>query len=197
MRIAAIKTMRIPASLMLLCCEIASILILRGQPNFHVFLPASLAVILLILPLFWIQEIWRQNISYFVFAYFALGAALYADELLVGKGLPEAPFNLVFVLILIGLIRKSRQGSKNLDELEYRIRMGEDIRFFWVCINLAGILTCLIYLAYHPDGRWANLMLPIAFLFLCGIVYCLFVKQVKTRPNFHSSQEKLDSGTRA
>ncbi len=198
MKMPAIQKIRVPVLLALACGEIAAIFILRGQPGFRVFLVTSLAVILLIPPLLWIQEIWRRNISYFVVAFVALGMALLFADLLTGRGLSSAPFCLLFYpLLILGLIRKGRFRSNDISDEQYRIRKAEDTRFFWVCINLAGIVSCFIYLAYHPDGKLANLPLPVAFLFLCGIVYCLFIKQTNVGSGIDSSQDKLGSGGRS
>ena len=198
MKISAIQKVRIPLFLALACGEIAAIYILRGQPGFRVFLVVSLTVTLLILPLLWIQEIWRRNISYFVVALFALGATLFAADLLDGRRPSRAPLNLLFVgFLIVGLIRNSRRRTNQLSEEQYQIRKAEDIRFFWVCINLAGMLSCFIYLAYRPDGKWASLPLPVAFLFLCGVVYCLFIKRTHIGSGVDSSQDKFDSGGRA
>jgi len=198
MKIPAIQKMRIPLLLALACSEIAAIFIVHGQPGFHVFLAASLAVVLLILPILWIQEIWRRNISYFVVVFFVLGVALWLCDLLVGRGLSQAPLSLLFVsLLILGLIRKGHRHSKDYSEEQYRIRKAEDIRFFWVFVDLAGIVSCFVYLAYHPDGKWANLSLPIAFLFLCGTVYCLFIKRTDIGSSNDSSREGLDRGGRA
>jgi hypothetical protein len=190
--------MRIPLLLALAFSEIAAIFILRGQPSFHVFLAASLTLVLLTLPLLFIQEIWSRNVSYFVFVFFALGVSLSIEELLVGRGLTQAPLNLLFVsLLFLGLIRRDLWRTKNFSEEQSRIRKAEDIRFFWVCVNLAGIVACFVDLAFHPNGNWAYLALPIAFLFLCGTVYCLFIRRTHIGSSNDSSRERLDPGGRA
>lgn len=195
MKLPIVAKIRIPILLALACGEIASITLLCGHPGFHGFVAASLAVMLLILPLFWIQEFWRRNISYFIVVFCALGVALLIADLLVGRGLTQVSLNLLFLsFIILGSLRKNRQQSKDFEEEQYQIRKTEDIRFFWVCINLVGIVFCFIYLAYYPDGKWANAPLPVAFLFLCGVIYCLFIKRTHISSGSDSGQDKLDSG---
>jgi hypothetical protein len=198
MKLPSIAKIRIPILLTLGCGEIASIILMRGHPDFHGFVAASLAVILLILPLFWIQEFWRRNISYFVVVFCALGVALLIADLLLGRGLTGTPLNLLFIsFMILGLLRKNREQSKDFGEEQYQIRKAEDIRFFWVSINLVGIVSSFVYLAYYPDGKWANASFPVAFLFLCGVVYCLFIMRTHISSGSDSGQDKLDSGGRA
>jgi hypothetical protein len=198
MKLPSITKIRIPILLALACGETTLIFHLCGHPGSYGFVAASLAVMLLILPLFWIQELWRRNISYFVVVFCALGGALFIADLLVVRRLTPDPLNLLLVsLVIFGLLGKNRQQSKDFAEEQYQIRKAEDIRFFWVCINLVGILSCFIYLAYYPDGKWAEAALPVAFLFLCGMVYCLFIKQTHIGSGSDSGQDKLDSGGRA
>jgi hypothetical protein len=198
MEISAFRKVRIPVLLALVCCEVVSIFILRGKPSFHLFVATSVAVLLLVLPLLWIQEIWRQNISYFVVAFFALGMAITFADLLTERSLSSAPFGLwLYSFLILGLIKKGRFRLSDLSEEQYKIRKAEDTRFLWVFINLAGIISCFIYLAYHPDGKLSGLPIPIAFLFLCGIVYCLFIKQTHITSSADSNQNDLESGGRA
>jgi hypothetical protein len=198
MKMATIQKVRIPLLLALACGEIAAIFILRGQPGFRVFLAVSLAVLLLVPPLLWIQEIWQRNVSYFVFVFFALGVALFIAELVVGRGLSQAPWNLLFVsFLIIGLTWRDRRHSKDFSEEQYRIRKAEDIRFFWVCTNLAGVVSCFIFLAHYPGGKWENVPLPIAFLFLCGTVYCLFIKRIDIGSSSGPGRDEFGSGGRA
>ncbi|MGA7832200.1 MAG: hypothetical protein WCA21_14680 [Terracidiphilus sp.] len=198
MKLPSIIQIRIPILLALSCGEIASIFILRGHLGFHRFLAASLAVMLLILPLFWIHEFWRRNISYFVVAFSALGIALLIADLLISRRITQAPMNFfLFSFWILILLRKNRQHSKGFSEEQYQILKAEDIRFFWVCINLVGLVSCFIYPAFYPDGVWANAALPVAFLFLCGVVYCLFIKRTHISSGSDSLQDKLNSGGRA
>jgi len=196
MKTPAIQKIRIPLLLALVCCEIASIIVLRGQPGFQVFVAVSLAVIFLVPPLLWIQELWRRGVSFFLVALIALYLALSFANLLIERRTYSAlaSLSLIPCLILI-LLRKGRLRPSEFSEEHYRIRKAEDIRFFWVFVNIAGIVACFIYLAYHPDGKWANLPIPMAFLFLCGIVYCLFIMRTHSS-NIDSSQHKLDEGGR-
>ncbi|MFZ1086351.1 MAG: hypothetical protein WAN35_15420 [Terracidiphilus sp.] len=198
MKLPNIIKIRIPILLALACSEIASIFILRGHPGFHGFLVASLAVLLLFVPLFWVQEIWRQNISYFVVAFSALGITSLIADLLISRRIAQAPMNFfLFSFWILIFLRKNRQHSKGFSEEQYQSLKAEDIRFFWVCINLVGLVSCFIYLAYYPDGGWANASFPVAFLFLCGVVYCLFIKRNHIDSRVDSRQDKIDSGGRA
>jgi hypothetical protein len=198
MKLASITKIRIPILLALVCGETASIFILRGNPGFYKFLVTSLAVELLILPLLWIQEFWRRNISYFAVFFFAFGVTVLIADLLVERRLTTDSLNLfLFSFMFQGLLWNKRQKSKELLEEQYQILKVEDIRFLWVCINLVGIVSCFIYRAYYPDGKLVNAAMPIAFLFLCGVVYCLFIKRTYTGSEIDSSQDKMDSGGRA
>jgi hypothetical protein len=198
MKLPPIAKIRIPILLALVCGEIASIFIMRGQPGFHRFLAASLAMMLIIFPLFWIQEFWRRNISYFVVVFFAFGVALLIADLLISRRITQAPMNFfLFSFCILIFLRKNRQKSKGFLEEQYQILKAEDIRFFWVCINLVGLVSCFIYLAYYPNDKWTNAPLAVAFLFLCGVVYCLFIKQTKISLKIDSGQNKSDSGGRA
>jgi membrane protein YdbS with pleckstrin-like domain len=198
MRIASIQKIRIPLLLALACSELAAIFILRGQPSFRVFVAASIAVVLLIVPLLWIQEIWRRNITYFVFVPPAVAVSLVIDELLLGRGLGHAPWSMLFIpfAILISTKRDNPRSNEPSEE-QYRVRRAEDIRFFWVCANIAGIVTCFVYLAHLHDEKWISLILFIALLFLCGIVYFLFVYQPHTSSSEDPRRNELGTGGRA
>jgi hypothetical protein len=198
MRIASIQKIRIPLLIALACSELAAIFILHGQPSFRVFLATSIAVVLLIVPLLWIQEIWQRNMTYFVFVPPAVAVSLVIDELLLGRWLGHAPWNMLFIpfAILISIKRENPRRNEPWEE-QYQVRKAEDIRFFWVCANIAGIVTCFIYLAHLHDERWANLILFIAFLFLCGIVYFLFVYRPHTSSSDDPRQNGLGTGGRS
>jgi hypothetical protein len=197
MKIPAIQKIRIPILFALVGSEVASILILRGQYRIRMLLSVSVGLILLILPFLWIKEIWRRNISIFLFVLPAITLSLFIAELFSGRGLSDAPASTLFAtFVILGSICRRRHPSASPEE-QCRVRKAEDIRFLWVCANMIGIVSCFVYLAYHPDVQWANLPLFIAFLFLCATVYLLFIRQTHIGISADSGGEKVGSGGRA
>jgi fumarate reductase subunit C len=186
MKVSNTDEIRISILMALAISEIVGLLHFYRQPMFAQFVIHSLAGILLIIPLLWIEYIQRRGISYFS-VLFSIGVCtgmtaswnegssiehLFVRPLIVG--LP--------ILVTTKLLRKLLRPI-DIDQQETFLNTirDEDVRAARVAGNTVGLLACIFLTAFMGPGRasllWAiPLVIPAAW-FAWRLILHLFIKR--------------------
>jgi hypothetical protein len=186
MKLSNTDEIRISILMALAIGEVVGLLHFYGQPTFAQLVIHSLAGILLIIPLLWIEYIQRRGISYFS-VLFSIGVCtgmtaswnegsslehLFVRPLIVG--LP--------ILVTTKLLRKLlRPIDTDQQETFLNTIRDEDVRIARVSRNTIGLLACIFLTAFMGPGRasllWAiPLVIPAAW-FAWRLILHLFLRQ--------------------
>jgi hypothetical protein len=186
MTLSNANKIRISILMALAIAEIVGLLHFYGQPKLIAFIILSLAGILLIIPLLWLEYIQRRGISYFSFlAGIWMSAALTAgwneggqfERLLTRPLIAGLP-----IIVAIAILRKLICPI-DIDQQEEFLKAirAEDNRLGRILKNTVGLVACIMLMGHMGSQRasvlWTiPLAIPIAW-FTWRVIFHLFLGQ--------------------